>query len=86
MNIVTGHQVIPKKPIVLFKTQHNTTHRPLGQPVARDLTSFLTLAKIQVKKVQEFSPLNLIGMEDREENWVLGDLKKNLSQSLSDLV
>lgn len=71
MNIMTGHQVIPKKPNVLFKTQHNATQRPLGQPVSPELTNFLTLAKIQVKKDQEFFPFNLIGMEEREEKRVL---------------
>lgn len=55
MNILTCHQVIPKS-TVLFKTQHNTTHGPLGQSVTPVLTSFLTLAKIQVKRFKIFFP------------------------------
>lgn len=45
------------------------------------LTNFLTLVKIQVKKVREFFPLDLIGMEEREE----AKNKKILPQTLSDL-
>ncbi len=55
MNILTHHQVIPKS-TVLFKTQHNTTHGLLGQPVTPVLTSFLTLAKIQVTRFNVFYP------------------------------
>ncbi len=67
MNILTHHQVMPKS-TVLFKTQHNTTHRPLGQPVTPVLTSFLTLAKIQVTRFNVFSPSTLLEWRKERKN------------------
>ncbi len=67
MNILTRHQVIPKS-TVLFKTQHNTTHRPLGQSVTPVLTSFLTLAKIQVKRFKIFFPSTLLEWRKKRKN------------------
>lgn len=67
MNILTCHQVIPKS-TVLFKTQHNTTHRPQGQSVTPVLTSFLTLAEIQVKRFKIFSPSTLLELRKERKN------------------
>ncbi len=63
MNILTHHQVMPKS-TVLFKTQHNTTHRPLGQPVTPSW-QFSHLSKDTGHTVQCFFPSTLLEWRKR---------------------